>query len=84
MPQAATDKRNIKYIKDTDILFIHLAPWVYYYGDEVADGVFVMRSDKDDRILGFEILDYSRKNSEQIKELLASEGFEIEAFPLKN
>jgi hypothetical protein len=59
-----------------------LSPWVYYYGDEIADGVFVMRSDRDDRVLGFEIMDYSHKNHDQIQRLLANEGLEIEALPL--
>jgi hypothetical protein len=46
------------------------------------DGVFVMRSERDDRVLGFEILDYSHKDRKQIQNLLVREGFEIETLPL--
>ena len=75
----AQDK--VKYIRDSAMLFIHLSPFLYYYGDEVQDGMYVIRRDKDNRILGFQILDYSKRTPEQIRGLLSSEGYELASLP---
>lgn len=72
---------KVKYLRDADILFIHLSPFLYYYGDEVQDGMYVIRRDKDDHILGFQILDYSKRTPEQIRSLLSSEGYEMINLP---
>ena len=75
----APDK--VKYVRDADILFIRLSPFLYYYGDEVQDGMYVIRRDKDNGILGFQILDYSKRSPEQIRGLLSSEDYELASLP---
>ena len=86
MPATQTIKNRIapdkvKYVRDSDVLFIHLSPFLYYYGDEVQDGMYVIRRDKDNGILGFQILDYSKRTPEQIRGLLSSEGYELASLP---
>lgn len=86
MPATQTIKNRIapdkvKYVRDSDVLFIYLSPFLYYYGDEVQDGMYVIRRDKDNGILGFQILDYSKRSPEQIRGLLSSEGYELASLP---
>lgn len=86
MPATQTTQNRIapdkvKYVRDADILFIRLSPFLYYYGDEVQDGMYVIRRDKDNGILGFQILDYSKRSPEQIRGLLSSEGYELASLP---
>ena len=72
---------NVNYVRNSDILFIHLEPFTHFYGDEADDNFFVMRSEKDDRILGFQILDYSRHAPSKIQAFLLSEGYELDSMP---
>ena len=74
-------RNSVKYVRRSDILFIHLSPFTHFYGDEIEDNFFVIRRDGDDSILGFQILDYSRYSPEQVREFLSSEGYEIDALP---
>jgi hypothetical protein len=72
---------KIKYIKDSDILFIHLSPFLYYYGDEVSNGFYIIRRDNDDSVLGFQIMDYSTHSPDAVREFLSSAGYETEYLP---
>ncbi|GHV50256.1 hypothetical protein FACS1894216_02110 [Synergistales bacterium] len=73
----------VSYMPDSDILFVRIAPFFHYYGDEISDNFFVIRRDNDDTVLGFEVLDYSRWDVRKIQALFKDEGFEVEGLPAR-
>ncbi len=51
---------NIKFDKETDALWVHLAEGVYEQSDEVAPGI-LLDYDAQGKLLAIEILDASEK-----------------------
>lgn len=63
---------KVKYDRDYDVLRIRfpLLSGDFSYDDETYPGVYVSRSEIDDRITGIMVLDFSRRSSRELKLLL--------------
>lgn len=63
---------KVKYDRDYDVLRIRfpLSSDSVSYDDETSPGVYISRSEIDDRITGIMVLDFSRRSSKELKLLL--------------
>ncbi|NMC43480.1 MAG: DUF2283 domain-containing protein [candidate division Zixibacteria bacterium] len=51
------------YDKEADVLYAHIGKPRPAYSEETIDGVLIRRDPKTDRIVGFTIINYSRKKA---------------------
>lgn len=63
---------KVKYDRDYDVLRIRfpLSLDAFTYDDETYPGIYISRSEVDDRITGVMILDFSRRSSRELRLLL--------------
>lgn len=53
----------LSYDKEADVLEVRLEKPCLSYGEEVGDGLFLIRSMEDDHVIGLTIVDFSMKQS---------------------
>lgn len=61
---------QIKYDAEHDVLHIFFPPFVPSVDDEEYPGIIIRRSLIDERITGLVILDFSRRNSKELANIL--------------
>ncbi len=55
----------LSYDREADVLEVRTEPPCPSYGEEIDDGLFVIRSMEDDHIIGLTVVDFSRKQADQ-------------------
>lgn len=70
MIQKVLENKSFKYDEAHDVLHVFLPPEVPWVGDELLPGVIVKRAEKDDRIVGAIVFDFSRRDKKILLELL--------------
>jgi hypothetical protein len=67
-----TASGKVDYDRDHDVLRVRfpLPSDAWSYDDEEYPGIYVSRSEKDDRIAGITVFDYSRRSRRELKLLL--------------
>lgn len=63
-------KVTINYDKDHDILYVSIGTPKPSYCDDDIEGVLIRRSMETNRLSGVTIMDFSRKNKEQLKRII--------------
>lgn len=61
---------QVKYDADHDVLHIFFPPFVPSFDDEEYPGIIIRRSVTDERITGLTILDFSKRNPQELESLL--------------
>jgi hypothetical protein len=67
---AKLSPQKAKYDEKHDVLHLFFSPVVPGDDEEIYPGVFVRRSEIDERISGIVILDYSKRSKKLLEELL--------------
>lgn len=58
---------KLNYDKEHDILYIYFGEPRISYDEEMAPGIFVRYSEKDDAVTGLIVMDYKKKNKHNIQ-----------------
>ena len=65
------------YNPDFDTLNIYLDKGKFVYSDEEYAGIYILRDEKDDHLVGIEILDFSQRNRDGLREKLGGYGIDF-------
>ncbi len=63
-------KLTLNYDENHDVLYVSLGTPKPSYCDNDIDGVLIRRSIKSNRLSGLTIMDFSKKNKEQLKRII--------------
>ena len=68
---------NSYYDSDSDDLTVRLGDAKSVYSDEIFDGMYLIRDEKDDNIIAFQILNYKKRSDHVLRKYLPSEIYSI-------
>lgn len=58
------------YNPNSDTLNLYIGRASSFYSDEAINGVFIIRDEDTDDVIGVEIMDFSRRNKDRLKQLV--------------